>query len=134
MRKGLVGLAVLASPAVAYWVLSLAFAGPGSCGAVLLEGTLAVSPTNAAALVVVRDDGRVQHVDWPFGYAVGGGPNGEPVLTRLFFQVASPRDYVRSAGGYGYDDTVFKACGVIDVDPAEATPEPQPIGDPTAGP
>jgi hypothetical protein len=99
----------------------------------LLEGTLEEDPSTGG-LVVRTDEGHVVTVTWPIGYGIGGGANGEPVLTRLFIQVAKPGDRVSMGGGEGATAD-FDACGVIAVTPGPASPEPrQPDLDPSLGP
>ena len=113
--------------------IMLATASPGGCATALLEGTLEDDPS-AGSLLVRTDDGRAVSVTWPIGYGIGGGANGDAVLTRLFIQVARPGDRVSMGGGEGRGAD-FAACGVIRVTAGPASPEPRQLDpDPHLGP
>lgn len=129
----LVIVAAVAGLAALWGGIMLATASPGGCATALLEGTLEDDPSTGA-LFVRADDGNAVSVTWPIGYGVGGGANGDAVLTRLFIQVARPGDRVSMGGGEG-GSADFAACGVIRVTAGPASPEPrQPDLDPPVGP
>lgn len=130
MRRlwGAIGIIAIVAGVALGTVFVLGTASTGGCPTALLEGTLAMQD-GSGALVVIRADAGPVRVRWPIGYGVGGGGNGELVLTRLFQQVARPGDHVAMAGADGGDH--FNACGVVEVTAQPPNPEPQPI--PPAG-
>jgi hypothetical protein len=109
----IVAVLAVAGVAAAGAAIVLGSASLAGCPDALLAGTL---QANAAAvgLSVRQDNGEVVSVAWPIGYGVGSGQNGEPVLTRLFVEVAKPGDRVSMGGGQG-SSTDFQACGVVSV-------------------
>ena len=134
VRAILLVIAVAAAGLGALWGgIMLATASPGACATALLEGTLEEDPITGG-LVVRTEDGRAVTVTWPIGYGIGGGENGQMVLTRLFIGVARPGDGVSMGGGEG-QGADFAACGVIRVTPGPASPEPRQLDpDPHVGP
>jgi hypothetical protein len=114
MRTAVIMLVLAAAGlAAAAGVIALTSASLGGCPSALLEGTLEADPSSEG-LLVRTDDGQAVTVTWPIGYGVRAGENGEPVLTRLFVEVAGPGDEVSMGGGEGRI-TDFDACGVIAV-------------------
>ena len=129
----LVIVVAVAGLAALWGGIVLASASPGGCATALLEGTLEAEPSTGS-LVVRTDDGHAVSVTWPIGYGIGGGANGETVLTRLFILVARPGDRVSMGGGEGRS-AEFAACGVIRVTPGPVSPEPRQLDlDPPVGP
>jgi hypothetical protein len=113
MRSTVMVVIPMAVIALLLGVFWFGTASPGGCPTALLEGTLeADAATNA--LFVRADDGRAVTVGWPIGYGPGINAGGEPVLTRLFVQVAEPGDRISMGGGEG-QGVDFQGCGVIGV-------------------
>jgi len=108
----IVAVLAVAGLAAAAGVIALGSASLGGCPQALLEGTLEADPSGT--LVVRTDSGELVSVSWPIGYGVRTGERGEPVLTRLFVEVAAPGDRVSMGGGEGRIAD-FDACGVIAV-------------------
>jgi hypothetical protein len=115
MRTIVIVIVIAAAGIGALWgAIVLGAASPGACPTALLEGTL--EEDRATGVLFVRtDEGEAVTVTWPIGYGTGTGPNGEPVLTRLFLEAARPGDRVAIGGGEGRTAD-FDACGVIRVD------------------
>lgn len=122
MRRIVVVLATFALVAGALYLGLALLAGTttGSCPTALLQGTL-VAQDGVLAVRAVPGDG-IAKVQWPFGYGVAE-EDGSLTLTRVFMTVAREGDLVSMGGGVPADNSVFVACGPVDLGLA-IPPEP----------